>query len=64
MLGARFRLLREARASYALCTNLQVVITHASHVSRQHSFGLLLRMYGMHGAHFDHARLDHLSLVI
>ena len=44
--------------------NLQVVITHASHVCRQHSFGLLLRMYGMHRAHFDHARLDRLSLVI
>ena len=44
--------------------NLQVVITHASHVCSQHSFGLPLRMYGMHRTHFDHARLDLLSLVI
>ena len=44
--------------------NLQVVITHASHVRSQHSFGLPLRMYGMHRTHFDHARLDLLSLVI
>ena len=45
--------------------NLQVVITHASYsyVCRQHSFGLPLRMYGMHRTHFDHARLDVLSLV-
>ena len=28
--------------------NLQVVITHASHVCRQHSSGLPLRMNGMH----------------
>ena len=28
--------------------NLQVVITHASHVCCQHSFGLPLRMNGMH----------------
>lgn len=41
--------------------NLEVVITHSSH---QHSFGPPLRMYGMHRAHFDHARLDFLSLVI
>ena len=44
--------------------NLQVVITHASHVCSQHSFGLPLRMYGMHRTHFDRARFDFLSLVI
>ena len=44
--------------------NLQVVITHASHVCSQHLFGLQLRMYGMHGTQFDHARWDLLSLVI
>ena len=44
--------------------NLQVVITHASHVCSQHSFGLQLRMNGIHGTQFDHARLDLLSLVI
>ena len=44
--------------------NLQVVITHASHVCSQHSFGLPLRMNGMHRTQFDHARLDLLSLVI
>ena len=44
--------------------NLQVVPTHASHVCSQHWFGLPLRMYGMHRTHFDHARLDPLSLVI
>ena len=36
--------------------NLQVVITHASHVCNQHSFGLPLRMNGMHRTQFDHAR--------
>ena len=35
--------------------NLQVVITHASHVCNQHSFGLPLRMNGMHRTQFDHA---------
>ena len=44
--------------------NLQVVITHASHVCGQHSFGLPLRMNGMHRTQFDHARLDLLSLVV
>ena len=44
--------------------NLQVVITHASHVCSQHSFGLPLRMNGMHIVQFDLARLDLLSLVI
>ena len=43
--------------------NLQVIITHASHLCSQHSFGLPLRMYGKHRTHFDHARLDLLSLV-
>ena len=43
--------------------NLQVVITHVSHVCGQHSFGLPLRMYGMHRTHFDHAPLDFLSPV-
>ena len=44
--------------------NLQVVITHASHVCSQHSFALSLRMNGMHSTWFDHSRLDLLSLVI
>ena len=43
--------------------NLQVIITHASHLCCQHSFGLPLKMYGMHKTHFDHACLDLLSLV-
>ena len=33
-------------------------------VCSQHLFGLLLRMNGMHRTHFDHARLDIVSLVI
>ena len=45
-------------------TNLQVVISHASHLCSQHSFGLPLRMNGMHRTQFDDARLDLLSLVI
>ena len=44
--------------------NLQVVITHASPVCSQHSFGLPLTMNGMHKTQFDHARLDPLPLVI
>ena len=44
--------------------NLQVVITHASHVCSLHSFEPLLRMNGLHRAQFGHARLDVLSLVI
>ena len=44
--------------------NLQVVITHASHVCDQHSFGFPLRMNGMHRTQFDHARFDLLPLVI
>ena len=55
-------LLREPRG--ARNPKLQVVITHASHVCSQHSFGLPLRMNGMHRTQFDHARLDFLSLVI
>ena len=43
--------------------NLLIVITHASHVCSQHSFGLSLRMNGMRRTQFDHARLDLLSLV-
>ena len=43
---------------------LQVVITHASHVYSQHSFGLQLRMNGTQRTQFDHARLDLLSPVI
>ena len=53
------------RATRGECNpNLEVVITHASHVCSQHSFGLPLRMNGMQRTHFDHARLDPLSLVI
>ena len=43
--------------------NVQVVITHVSHVCGQHSFGLPLRMYGMYRTHFDPAPLDFLPLV-
>ena len=43
--------------------NLQV-IAYARHEYTQHSFGLPLRMNGMHRTQFDHARLDLLSLVI
>ena len=34
--------------------NLQVFITHASHVCSRHSFGLPLKMNGMHRTQFDH----------
>ena len=44
--------------------NLQGVITHASHLCCQRSFGLPLRMNGMYRTQFDHARLDLLILVI
>ena len=44
--------------------NLQVVITYVWHVCSQHSFGLPVRMNGMHRTQFDHGRLDLLSLVI
>ena len=43
--------------------NLQVVVTHASHLCSQHSFGLTKNEW-MHRTQFDHARLDLLSLVI
>ena len=43
--------------------NLQVVVTHVSHVCSQHSFGLPPKMNGMHVLQFDHVRLDLLSLV-
>ena len=53
------------RATRGACNpNLQVVITHASHVCSQLSFGLPLRMNGIQRTQFDHARLDLLSLVI
>lgn len=35
-------------------------LTHASHVCSQHSFGLPLRMNGMHKTQFDRARFDFL----
>ena len=54
--------LRETRG--ARNPNHQVVITHASHVCSQHSFGLPLRMCGMHRTQFDHARFDLLPLII
>ena len=44
--GYDITLLRATRG--ARNPNLQVVITHASHVCSQHSFGLPLRMNGMH----------------
>ena len=50
------KLLRATRGAHN--PNLQVVITHASHVCSQHSFGLPLRMNGMHKTQFDHARFD------
>ena len=50
------KLLRATRG--ARSPNIQVVITHASHVCSQ------LGMNGMHRTHFDQARLDLLSLVI
>ena len=53
------------RATRGECNpNLEVVITHASHVCSQHSFGIPLRMNRMQRTQFDHARLDPLSLVI
>ena len=44
--------------------NLQVVITHTSHVGSQHSFEIPLQMNGMYRTQFDHKGLDLLSLVI
>ena len=55
-------LLQATRGAHNL--NLQVVITHASHLYSKHSFGLSLRMSGMQRMQFDDARLDLLSLVI
>ena len=55
-------LLRATRGAHN--PNLKVVITHASHLCSQHSFGLPLRMNGMQRMQFDDARLDLLSLVI
>ena len=52
------------RATRGACNpNLQVVITHASHVCSQHSFGLPLRMNGMYRTQFDHAHMDLLPLL-
>ena len=49
------------RATRGACNpNLQVVITHASHACSQHSFGLPLRMNGMHRRQFGHVRFDYL----
>ena len=45
-------------------TNLQIVIMHALHACSLYSFGLPLRMNGMHRMQFDHVRLDFLSLII
>ena len=57
-----FLLLRATRG--ARNPNIQVIITHAWHVCRQHSFGLPPRMNGMHRKKFDHVPLDPLSLLI
>ena len=46
------------RATRGACNpNLQVVITHVLHVRSQHSFGLPLRINGMHKTQFDLAHL-------
>ena len=57
-----FLLLRATRE--ARNTDLQVVITHASHVGNQHSFGFSQRMNEMPRTQFGDARMDLLSLVI
>ena len=57
-----FHYLRATRG--ARNPHLHVVITHASLVCSQHSFGLPLRMHGMYRMQFDHERLDLLSLEI
>ena len=44
--------------------NLQVFIRHASHVCSRHSFGLPLRMNGVHRTQFYHARFNLLPFVI
>ena len=59
MQGINMRATREARNP-----NVQVVITHASHVCSQRSFGFPLTMNGMHRTQFNRARLDPLWLVI
>ena len=53
------RVTRRARSP-----NVQVFVTHTSHVCSQHSFGLTLKMNGMHRTRFEHARFDLLTLVI
>ena len=52
----RSELLRATRG--ANDRNLHVVVTHAVHVRSQHSFGLPLRMNGIHRTQFDHSWLD------
>ena len=47
-----------------LIFRLSFHISHASHVCSQHSFGLPLRINGMHRIQFDLARFDLLPLVI
>ena len=44
--------------------HLKVVIMHALHVCSQHSFGLLLRMNGMHKTQFDQGRFELLPCII
>ena len=44
--------------------NFQVVITHASQVFSQHSFGIPLRMNGTYRTQLDYSRLDLLSFAI
>ena len=53
MQGINMRATREAHNP-----NVQVVITHASHVCSQRSFGFPLTMNGMHRTQFNRARLD------
>ena len=54
----------DKRSPFARNPNLQVVIKHALLVCSQYSFGLQLRMNGMHRMRFDHFPLDLLSIVI
>ena len=56
------KLLRATRGAHN--PNLQVVIMHTSHLCRQHSFGLPLRMNGMHKTQFDCACFDFLPCII
>ena len=62
--SSRHQEIRISLTRGARIPNLQGVITHASHLCSQRSFGLRLRMNGMHITQFDHARLDLLLLVI